>query len=55
MTSNSKIRNSLLYLSEVISQIDFDEDDINVVRIKRFIHILSNIDALELKEDVYIN
>lgn len=49
MTSNSKIRNSLLYLSEVISQIDFDEDDINVVTIKRFIHILSNIDDFRVK------
>lgn len=49
MTSNSKIRNSLLYLSEVISQIDFDEDDTNVVTIKRFIHILSNIDGFSVK------
>lgn len=49
MTSNSKIRNSLLYLSEIISQIDFDEDDINVVTIKRFIHILSNIDGFRVK------
>ena len=49
MSSNSKIRNSLLYLSESIGQIDFNDDYIEVVSIKRFIHILSNVDDFRVK------
>lgn len=49
MSSNSKIRNSLLYLSESIGQIDFDDDYIEVVSIKRFVHILSSVDDFRVK------
>ena len=49
MNSNSKIRNSLLYLSESIGQIDFNADYIEVVSIKRFVHILSSVDDFRIK------
>ena len=49
MASNSKIKNSLLYLSETIGQIDINKDEINIVTIKKFIHILEDVDDFRVK------
>lgn len=49
MASNSKIRNSLLYLSQSIGQIHFDNEHIDIVSIKTFVHILSDVDDFRVK------
>ena len=49
MASNSKIRNCLLYLSESVNQIDISEDEINIVTVKRFVHILEDIEDFRVK------
>lgn len=49
MSSNSKIRNSLLYLSQSIGQISFDDETIDIVSVKNFVHILSDVDDFRVK------
>lgn len=49
MASNSKIRNSLLYLSQSIGQINLDNDHIDIVSVKTFIHILSDVEDFRVK------
>ncbi len=49
MASNSKIKNSLLYLSQSIGQLDFDNGELDIVSVKTFIHILSDVDDFRVK------
>lgn len=49
MSVNSKIRDTLLYLSESIKQIDISKGEIEVVAVQKFIHILSDTKDFRVK------
>lgn len=49
MTINSKIRDTLLYLNESIKQIGMNDEEVNIVTIQKFIHILSDVEDFRIK------
>lgn len=49
MATNSKISNTLLLFSEYISSIDVKEDDIQIVKIQKIIHVLSDVEDFRVK------
>ena len=49
MATNSKISNTLLLFSEYISSVDIKQDDIQIVKIQKIIHVLSNVKDFRVK------
>ena len=49
MATNSKISNTLLLFTEYISSIDINKDDIEIVKIQKIIHVLSNVKDFRVK------
>lgn len=49
MATNSKISNTLLLFSEYISSIEINKNDIEMVKIQKIIHVLSDIKNFRVK------